>query len=295
LGDRIQINRAIEDFNQALKISPDQNDTNIYYKRAFACQRIGRYAEAIIDYTLYIQYNRDHAHKGYLSRGLVYSEIKQNDKALDDITHANREGQSPPKYYVYCMARAQASAGQYDEARTTFRKLADMCRNECNTSVPTFHTYFYYGIAEYELNNYPTALKHFSEALNYNPSRHEQADTTFYIGLTYYASGEMELAEKKFKDVLALDKNHARALFRIGLMQSQNDDLKAEAIKNLTKAHQLSPHESEIVYERGELYRKMGRLDASIHDKRLALQLERTDADPSVLKHYYEVRQGLFS
>lgn len=291
LGDPNQINHAIENFNQALILSPEQTNTNIYYKRAFAYQQIGRYAEAIIDYTKYIQYNKNHAHKGYLSRGLVYSETRQYDMALKDIDRANIERPPPlSKYYIYCLARAQTSAGQTDEATVTFTKLADICQNESNTSSQKFQAYFYYGIALYELKKYSTALTCFVEAFKWKSNRQEEIDTRFYRGLTQYALGDIDAANKDFGEVLTLDKNHTRTLFRLGMIQSQNDELQLKALEYLTQAHQLTPHRSDILYERGELHYNMGQLDACIRDKQLALQLEHTSTDLSVLKDYCKVR-----
>jgi tetratricopeptide (TPR) repeat protein len=297
LVEQIQIHNAIEDFNQALNLLQAQNYPNIYYKRAFACQLTGRYTEAIIDYSMFIRNSQDDAHKGYLSRGLVYSEIKQYDNALNDIEHANQACQKSTKYYMYnkyytyCLARAYASLGRDDEAKITFNELANICHNEHQQSMQTFHTHFYHGVAFYELNNYPAALQQFNEALtNYDANKNDQVDTKFYIGLTYYALGQIEYAKKELTEVLILDENHTRALFRLGMMQSQNDHLQSEALDYLTKAHRLHPHKSDILYERGDLYHKMGHLDACVHDKQRALQLERTDVDASSRRHYYEVR-----
>ncbi len=269
------------------------NNSSIYYKRGFACQLIGHYTKAIIDYTIFI-YNSPSAvqHKGYLNRGLVYSEMKQYDKALEDIRYAYRSGPQMSKYYVYCLARAEASVGHNDEAHAKFSELANICQNECDTSRKPFDSLFYYGIALYELNKYPDALKLFNEAFECSKTNSQKADIKFYIGLIYYAVENIKTAEDELKNALKYDKNHTRALFRLGLIESQNNDSQSKALTYLTRAHELAPHKSDILYERGELYHKMGQLDACIHDKRLALQLERTDADLSEMKSYYKVREN---
>ncbi|UJR19641.1 hypothetical protein I4U23_022775 [Adineta vaga] len=286
----IEIHRAIENFDQALTFSPQYTDGRVYYKRAFAYQLIGRYAEALIDYTIYIQCNQNeiYIHKGYLSRGLVYSEINQHDKALKDIADANHRCFQPTKYYIYCLARALMSANEDETARATFDKLKKTCYNECNTAIATFHSYFYYGIAEYELHEYSGALQHFYDALERVSKKKDHLETLFYIGLTHYASGKTDLAKTMFEDVLKQDKNYTKALFRLGMLQSQGDNMHSQALDYLTRAHKLAPHRSDILYERGEVLYKMGQLEACIYDKRLALQLERMDTDLCTLKHYYE-------
>ncbi len=276
-----------------MKVSQALKNPNIHYKRGFAYQLIGRYTEAIIDYTMFINYSPpDEQHKGYLNRGLVYSEIKQYDKGLEDIRCAYTSGPQMSKYYVYCLARAEASVGHNDEAHAKFIELENICKNECDTPRKPFDSLFYYGIALYELNKYPNALKLFNEAFECSKTNSQKADIKFYIGLIYYAVENIKTAEDELKNALKYDKNHTKALFRLGLIESQNNDSQSEALTYLTRAHKSAPHKSDILYERGELHHKMGQLDACIHDKRLALQLERTDADLSETKSYYKVREN---
>ena len=75
------------------------------------------------------------------------------------------------------------------------------------------------------------------------------------------------------------------------MIESENDDSQTAALGYLTEAHELAPHRPDILYERGELYHRMGNLDAALHDKRLALQLKGSDVDFPVLKQYYDVRK----
>ncbi|UJR08372.1 hypothetical protein I4U23_012643 [Adineta vaga] len=297
LGDRIEVFNAIDNFNQALNLSPCQQDSNLYYKRAFAFQLVGRYVEAILDYTTYIEKNHHiPAHQGYLSRGLVYNDIKEYHKALDDIKFANQFCPLPSKYYLYCLGQAQFLIGQNSDAQQTFSNLAKLCKNEFNTINQSFDSFFYYGIAQYELGDYPDALKYFREALEYVQNKKHRTDTIFNIGLTAYACGDMDLAKTAFTDVIQLDENHAKAKFRLGMMLNQDDRSYNEALNLLTEAHKLAPHRSDILYERGELYYKLGQLGASIQDKRLALQLQHTEIDPSILKNQYELlKQQLLS
>ncbi|CAF0747084.1 unnamed protein product [Adineta steineri] len=296
LGEFFQIKNAIEDFNQALKLSETPpEDVNIYYKRAFACQLIGRFSEAIIDYSMFIECSPSNKqHKGYLSRGLVHTELQEYDKALEDMRQANEMNPQLDMYYMYCLARAHAALGNTSEAQREFKELADYCQNEHSHSKHTYDNHFYYGIASYELNDYSVALQEFIEALNYANTQQQQADTKFYIGLTRYALGSIDDAIKDLEHVLKLDVNHKRAHFRLGMMKSENENLHSQALRHLTQAHQMTPQKSSILYERGNLHHKMGQLDACVHDKRLALKLEQTNVDQSTSRDFYEVRHTFF-
>ncbi|CAF0901596.1 unnamed protein product [Adineta steineri] len=289
LGGFFQIKNAIEDFNQALKLSESiPKDVNIYYKRAFACQLIGRYSEAIIDSSMFIEYSPSNKHKGYLSRGLVHTELQEYDKALEDMRQANEMNLQLDMYYMYCLARAHAALHNTSEAQREFKELADYCRNELSQPRHTYDNHFYYGIASYELNDYSVALQEFIEALNY-ANKQQQANTKFYIGLTRYALGTIDDAIKDLEDVLKLDADHKRAHFRLGMMKSENENSYSQALSHLTQAHKLTPQKSSILYERGNLHHKMGQLDACVYDKRLAFKLEQTNVDQSINGNPYEL------
>ena len=47
LNEQTEIHEAIEGFYQALRLMPPYCNLNIYYKRAFVFQSVGRYAEVI--------------------------------------------------------------------------------------------------------------------------------------------------------------------------------------------------------------------------------------------------------
>ena len=210
VGEETEIRSAIEDFNQALNFIQGQMNSNIYYKRAFACQSIGRYDQAILDYSFFIQYSSfGQRHIGYLNRGLVYADLEKHNEALTDIEHANKEYRGSSKYYLYCLGQAQVSVGDYNQARETFQQIV----NECQKSSNEHDSLFYGGVAFYELKDYSNALVKLNEALRCSRHNQERAETKFYIGLSYYTSGDIESARRELKEVLGYQKNHTRALF----------------------------------------------------------------------------------
>ena len=291
LATKDDICNAIEDFNKALKIPHAKIDFNIYYKRAFAYELIGQYVQAIIDYTMYIQKSKNtpNVHKGYLSRGRVYGVMKNYRKALDDIKSAIEKCQQPSKYYMYCQARAMACLGCYDSAEKEFKQLAEMCRCECERSSGLFETYFYYGLALYELKHYSEAQQQFTEALKYCRTNREKVDATFYTGLTLNAQNKIGEAKEKMKDICKLDKNYTAALFGLGMLESEEDNLLSSSLSWLNRAHELSPHRTDILYVRGEVHYKMGQIGACVGDKQLAMQIEKQNTDPTAMKNCYEV------
>ncbi|CAF3527043.1 unnamed protein product, partial [Rotaria sp. Silwood2] len=288
LDKRDEIFNAIENFNEALKLKIPQSkhEINIYYKRAFACALIGQYAEAIIDYTIYIQKDESNAHKGYLSRGLVYSEIKQYENALKDIQKAN-DLLKCSKYYTYCLAKAKAFLGQVVEAKKDFESLINTCASECQTPEKNFDTHYYYGLALYERQRYSAARKQFEEALKF-PKNKQEVNALYYSGLTLNALGDIKGATEKLEEANKSNENHISSLIRLAMITSENDDLQSDALKYLNQAHNAAPHRMDVLYIRGELHRKMGQIGACIRDHQLALQLEEKETNSLAMRHDYE-------
>ena len=247
---------------------------------------IGQHAEAVIDYTTFLQYN-ECIHAGYLGRGLAYLELKNYDKGVKDIEKANKLNPNPSLYYKYCLARAQASS---TDRKEQFDQLANKCADGDAELEQNFENNFYRGVVLYESDKYAGALDSFQRALGCDPSKQQIAETMFYIGLAKYALKDIPTARANLEAVLSENQNHPRALFRLGMLESQDSECLPNAVKNLTKAHLLTPHKSDILYERAELQYRLGHIDSCINDKQRALQLERSSASSTSNTSFYEVR-----
>jgi tetratricopeptide (TPR) repeat protein len=87
---------ALEQFDKALRLDP--KSTAAYLGRAASLQSLGRYGDAILDYTAVIRLEPTKA-DGYLLRGLAYSMQGEDRHALGDYTTAIRlDPQSPAAY-----------------------------------------------------------------------------------------------------------------------------------------------------------------------------------------------------
>ena len=80
-----QYDRAIADYDQAIKINP--RDAMVYYNRGLAYHNKGQYDRAIADYTKAIEINPRDA-MVYTNRGIAYEEKKLRDKAIADYRAA---------------------------------------------------------------------------------------------------------------------------------------------------------------------------------------------------------------
>ena len=285
-----KLDAALTDFDEAIKLKQHAEYPRLYYKRAFVCHLLGRYVEAILDYSMFIEYaEKKDLHKGYLGRGLVYTDLIDSKNTLKDIQKANELSPKENVYYQYCLLRAQINLGREHDARSTLKKLETSLGDFASGG--SFDGHFYCGVARYDLKEYPDAFKHFEKAFQDNPTKSQQGELHFYIGLIYHSRGQISEAKEKIKQTLNINENHGRSLFQLGLMNSEDQNSLPSSIEYLSHAHELFPHKSEILYERGEVYHRMGQLKASLNDKRRAMQMQQSDKNSLPDRNDFEVRK----
>lgn len=84
-SDKGEFDRAIADFDQAIKLSP--NLVGAYYNRGKTYHRKGNYHRAIADYTQAVSLNPKFV-EAYSNRGNAYEKSGQRDKAVADFRKA---------------------------------------------------------------------------------------------------------------------------------------------------------------------------------------------------------------
>jgi len=109
---------AIQDYNQAIKLNP--NDATAFYYRGIANGMRGQSDRAIQDFSQAIKINPNHVGALY-SRGLTYSNKGLWDRAIQDYDEAIKLS---PNYVRAISNRGNAylAKRQYDRAKTTTRR-----------------------------------------------------------------------------------------------------------------------------------------------------------------------------
>jgi len=155
--------RAIEDFNAVLRIKP--NDHEALYNRGSAYDDKGNYDRAIEDYTAALRIKPD-LHQALFNRGLAYKHKGNYDRAIEDYTAALRI--KPDK----------------------FQALNNR------------------GLAYDEKGNYDRAIEDYNAALRIKPDYQEALNNR---GIAYVQKGNLDLAIKDWEAVLRIDPNDANA------------------------------------------------------------------------------------
>jgi len=153
-------NRAIEDFNEAIKLDP--NYSQAYDNRGFAYNFKHEYDRAIADHSEAIRLNPKDA-VGYNDRGFAYSFKGDYSHAIEDFNYAIN---LKPDFALYNNRGAARNAlGDYNRAIEDFTEAIRLN--------PVYkRAYYNRGIAFKATGDYPHALNDFKKAcdLGYNPA-----------------------------------------------------------------------------------------------------------------------------
>src|SRR5215470_3615918 len=86
-GRKGQPDRAIEDFDEAIRLNPDFAEA--FFNRGIAYANNGQTDHAIQDYDQAIRLNPNHA-EAFYNRGYSYADKRQSDRAIQDYDEAIR-------------------------------------------------------------------------------------------------------------------------------------------------------------------------------------------------------------
>jgi tetratricopeptide (TPR) repeat protein len=282
----------------------------LYYKRAFAHQMLSENDHAIRDYSLFIRCANDKGAnvlaKGFLSRGLVYESMQLMQKALSDIDKASKLTYEKNPYYEYCRKRISIAMSEKDDDEDNeyadIDHIIRLTHNEkendddeevkyiqkhmssegqtdslvtSDTDDVEYEKLFYDALLSIEKGNSEDALEKFKNAFGSTTEEFQKAENLFRQGLCYYELRDRKKAKELFEEALKHDSKHARAIFRLGMMQAADNQLK-NAVKTLTSAYQCAPNHFDILHERANIYEKLGQLDKAMYDRRRAMQLSQS-------------------
>ena len=120
-----QYQRAIEDFNKAIFLSP--NCLEAYYNRGTAYYKINQYQRAIEDFSQAILLNPDYV-EAYNNRGLAYGQLGNFQQAIVDFNKVIMLKSNYIKAYNN-RGLAYAEIGQYQRAIEDFNKATSLKEN----------------------------------------------------------------------------------------------------------------------------------------------------------------------
>lgn len=93
-----------------------------------------------------------------------------------------------------------------------------------------------------------------------------------------HRSGNFDVAESLYKQVLAIDKRNAMALHLLGVLSGQRGDLSG-GVRLIERALKVNPDQPDILFNLGSLSSSLGQYDKALAAFRRAAQLRRDYAD----------------
>ncbi|XZF65901.1 MAG: caspase, EACC1-associated type [Gloeotrichia echinulata DVL01] len=203
---------AIEDFNQALQLEP--NNILAYYQRGYARAEIQDYKGAIEDFNQYMQHNPNDV-DALDNRGNVYYNLGKYEQAITDLNKAIQI--NPKDSYAYNKrGLAYNEQGKYEKAIADYNKAIELKYDPL--SVP----YNNRGNAYDNLGNYQKAIEDYNQAIRINPN---DAYAFYNRGNTRSKLGDKQAAIQDLKKAAQLyqkqgqTKDYQDALERIKKLQ----------------------------------------------------------------------------
>jgi tetratricopeptide (TPR) repeat protein len=255
--------RAIADFNQAIKLQPDR--INAYLNRAAAYLSKQDYDRALADVNRVIQLQPDFA-LAYVNRATVYLLKQDYERGLEDLSQAIKL--QPNLAFAYLKRGAIYDTKGDDE-------LALKDYNEAIKLQPNSGTsYTVRGDLYSDKGGYDRAIADFNQAIKLQP---DSADAYRSRGRSYREKRNYDRAIVDFNQAIKLEPGNADLYNSRGWTYAQKGDYD-RAIVDLNRAIKLNPNEADFYDSRGFAYAGKGDSGRAIADYNQALKLK-PDAD----------------
>ncbi|WP_017295451.1 serine protease [Geminocystis herdmanii] len=250
--------KAIDEYNQALKINP--NFAESYFYRGSTYGTINKYDNAISDLNQALKINPTFAH-AYLSRGIIYANQQQYTKAISDLNEALKINPNFA-YAYYNRGTSYLYLKQYEKA------LSDL--NEALKINPNYaEAYNNRGISYFYLKQYEKALSDLNEALKINPNYAEAYNNR---GRNYARLQQYEKSINDYNQALKFNPNYAKAYLNRGIAYT-NLQRGEKAISDFNQALKINPNYAEAYAGRATGYLILRQYKRAITDYQKAQSL----------------------
>lgn len=220
-SQKFQLDRAIEDFNAALRI--DLKFAAAFSSRGVAYHKKKQTDLALADYNAAIELDPKDA-KAYSNRGMLFTEVRQYNRAIEDYEMSIRLDPNDPVVFNN-LGNTFRSKGDYTRA---FENLDRAIR-----LFPRFAAAYYNrGIAYWDQSAYERAIQDYNSAIGIDPNF---ALAVRNRGIARYYLGDFSSAEKDLNRSIELRPDDPYANLWLFLNRSRSG---LDAKSNLEKRSQ---------------------------------------------------------
>ena len=253
-----QIDLAIEDYNKAVELKP--NDAGLYYNRGLAYNKKGKVDLAIKDFDKAIELSPNNADV-YNNRGDAYGAKGEFDKAFTDFRKAIELKPDSASAY-YNLGKIHSIKDEPDLALQSYSKAIDLRPNFANA-------YNNRGVIYGDKGEVNKAIKDYSKVIELKPNC---TDTYNNRGAAYFNKGEVDLAIKDFDKAIELNLDYAEAYNHRGSAYGAKGELD-KAFADFRKSIELKPNNASAYYNLGKAYGIMGETDLAFQSYGKAIEL----------------------
>lgn len=266
-------------------ITSNLRDTEAYWLRGQAFERLGKLDRALADYSILLSLDSEYA-EAYFARGRIRYQLEQYESAIKDFQDFLVTPPGQTTRIIYRQGAGDLGVSQVMTAQSGNPAQA----------------YYHLGLCSFELGEYDFAVDYFDLALETEP---ENPDYYAEKGRSYLRVGDNMLAIESFEEALAINPGHLPA--KQGLAQvkeggdlillEQLDQVIADSIANsqtykqrgfyrmnhgdslgaiadFTAAIALDEFDTESFYYRGKIYSGKKDWNKAERDFSVALELE---------------------
>lgn len=236
-----------------------------------------------------LQREPSHVPFGYNSRGLVYAQMGQYDKAIADYLMAISLDPSDAQPYIN-IGNVYAQTGRPEAAAGYLEKAIAIVPKNPNIHMSLGAVYDTMGSHEKALEEFETAIAGFRAAIKSNPL---DGETHSSLGNALLKKGELDEAIKELGLALSLGANSRETYLDLGAALRRRGRTE-EAIPVYQKAIAADPDYAEAHYNLGNAYRDSGQTEKAIEQYETLVRLRPSNA------YYHNVlgisygKQGLY-
>ncbi|MTJ45766.1 serine protease [Dolichospermum flos-aquae] len=268
---------AIDDYNQAIKINP--NDALAYYNRGVVRKKLEDKQGAIDDYTQAIKINPNFT-EVYNNRGVVRYDLGDKQGAIEDYNQAIKFNPNFTEAYYnrgvvrYDLGDKQGAIEDYNQAIKFNPNFTEAYNNR--------------GVVRDDLGDKPGAIEDFNQAIKINPN---DAQAYNNRGGVRNELGDKPGAIDDFNQAIKINPNDANAYKNRGIVRDDLGD-KQGAIEDFNQAIKINPNLAQAYYNRGIVRDDLGDKQGAIEDFNQAIKINPNYAQAYALRAYVYYQLG---
>jgi len=277
-----RLNEAIEEFQTALRLTPDYVEAHNNLGVAYFKQ--GRLNEAIEEYHFILRFKdlieANNLGDVYNNLGNVYNKQGLLDEAIKEYRMAIS---IKPDYAEAHnnLGVVYAKHGQLDEAIKEYR-MAIFIKPDYAEAHNNL------GLVYWKHGQLDEAIKEYRMAISIKP---DYAEAHNNLGLVYWKHGQLDEAIKEYRMAISIKPDYTEAHNNLGVVYEKNGQFD-EAIKEYRMAIKINPDLYEAYNNLGNIYINQEKLDEAIKEYLTALRLKPDYAYPYNNLGFVYYKQG---